>query len=126
GSKVRWSMRGAAIGLSLLVAATAAIVATRGTLLGTGAVAVALPFAYLRSSRLVRRSIAAAVIAGAFFSVAALSVALTPLGQRLANSDAEIRSRFVVFEGARQAFEDRPLFGYGTDGFGVAFPRYRQ
>ncbi|MEK6227527.1 MAG: O-antigen ligase family protein [Chloroflexota bacterium] len=129
GGKTPISARAVAGLLCLGVLATAAVIATRGTLLGIAATVAVLPFAQLRARAAGNRTVAAAALAVvASISILAGLVAFTPLGERTqavegANS---VASRLVVFGAAARMFLDRPLLGYGPDEFGIAFPRYRE
>ena len=108
----------------------AAIVATRGTLVG---LAVALPliaFLYLAASRGRPRSRTILVGAAGTVAVIALAAAVTlatPLGERVRGGFADVASqqRGIVALVALRAFADRPLSGHGPDNFGVIYPLYR-
>ena len=61
-------------------------------------------------------------------AVAIVALALpTPLGTRIAATlqGTEIRDRIAIYEGALGAIAARPVFGFGVDGFGVAYPAVR-
>ena len=110
--------------------AMAAIVATRGTIVG---LAVALPLIgilYLAASRsraLSRKILVGAAGAIALVSVAAAVAMATPLGERLRSGFVDVASqqRLILVDTALRAFADRPVTGHGPDNFGVIYPRYR-
>jgi len=112
--------------LCLLVLATSAVVATRGTLLALAAALATLPLLQLRLSGGLRRAVLAAVVMVGAASCAAALLTLTPLGERVQQIDAGVEPRLVFFDAAARAFADRPLVGSGPDNFGVTFPRYRR
>ncbi|MGH2499515.1 MAG: O-antigen ligase family protein [Candidatus Limnocylindria bacterium] len=117
-------------GLSALaLLATAAVVATRGTLLGMGCALLAAAAVHVRLSGLARRaSVSTAGWALGAIALMGLIVVATPLGQRLGAglADAATQQRVLVADAALRAFLDRPLTGYGPDNFAVLYPRYRQ
>lgn len=110
--------------------AAAALIASRGALLGVAAAAPALVLAHVRlhGIRPTRRSVVAG--AGAATGLVVLSVALlmlSPLGERIRGGFADVASqqRLFVADAALRAFRDRPLTGFGPDSFGVIYPQYR-
>lgn len=124
--------------------AVASVIATRATFIGISAALVAAGAVYLGLRGLERRAAIRLVLAGAVTVSLALGVlVLTPLGERLgatagavvglAQGRAEeqigagaLRDRLLIYDSAIRAFADRPLTGYGPDGFVVAYPAYRQ
>ena len=120
------SVARAAAGVFALAALVmAGFVATRGTLLGVGAAAVAIVCVRgaFTTSQLGR---AVLVITIALAGLAAVLV-LTPLGARARGvaSGAPIVDRALIYASAIDAFADRPLLGYGPDGFAIAYPAHR-
>lgn len=121
-----------------IVAATAAlaallgvgIVATRGSALGVAAALAAIPLVAMRLGRIPReRLVRTAALGAAAFAVAAVLVLLSPLGSRLRATAFEgyaVEDRIVIYENGIGAFRDRPLLGWGPDGFATAYPHYRQ
>ena len=106
---------------ALAVVATAAFVATRGTLLGMAAV-----LGVLVATPLLRRGLSVRVaLIVVMLAVLAPILLLSPLGDRVRTEGMVDRTRLVLFEGAAGAFLARPLLGYGPDNFGVAFPSHR-
>lgn len=98
----------------------------RSTFIGVVAALVVLPLAYLTAARGAARRYAFAGLAGAGALIAAITL-LTPLGARVratlaAGLDVD---RQFIYQAALAAFRDRPVLGYGPDGFGVAFPSHR-
>ena len=92
----------------------AAIVATRGTVIGLAAAAPALGILYLTLTRGRRLSSTILIGAGGVFTLLALStlVALaTPLGERVRAGFTDIASqqRLILADTAIRAFTDRPL-----------------
>src|SRR5438445_48227 len=61
-------------------------------------------------------------VAGALI-VAALGALASPPGQRLLS--ARTSDRVLLYETTLRAFAARPLFGWGPDGLGVAWPQFR-
>lgn len=108
----------------------AAIIATRGALLGSVAALAVGGVVYVRlagSSMDRRRTI---LVTSATLSLAIISgtlLAVTPLGQRIRAgfADSGLQQRVYLAEAALGAFRDRPLTGYGPDSFGILYPRYR-
>lgn len=130
GAVGRWSalLRVVAALFAVVIVATVSVVATRGTLVGLLAVAFSLPLLHLRLHGSNLRALAAiAVLESAVIAVLLLSLAASPLGDRVAATlrGAEIHSRLATYGSAIQAFVDRPLFGYGLGNFSVAYPKYR-
>jgi O-antigen ligase len=109
------------------VVITAAVVATRGTLLGMTAASLALPFVLLHLGGGRRVGILSACVAllGGISIIAAV-VLLTPIGERVGSAGAESASRVALYVAAMRAARDRPVVGYGPDAFAVAFARYRR
>jgi O-antigen ligase len=99
----------------------------RGTLLGIGAALGAMVAVAMRSRdrrAAMRRIIAPAIVAAVFLSGI---LAITPLGERAAHAiDDAGTGRLSLYDAAMHAALGRPLFGYGPDSFGFAFPSYRQ
>jgi O-antigen ligase/tetratricopeptide (TPR) repeat protein len=117
-------IRAAAAGIALIALAAAAIVATRGIVLGLLGAGAAILFLRTRTDgfRLQHAVWISALL------VAALGVLLvyTPLGERARGADAApIMDRLLIYASAIDAFRERPLLGYGPDGFAVAYPRHR-
>ena len=116
----------AAIG-ALLTIGLAAMVATRGTLLGMGAALVALAALELRGglSRLAVAKLSALILVAGALCVAIL--ALSPLGARMATVIVDQGSgRLALYDAAFRATQARPIFGWGPDNFASAYPAFRQ
>ncbi len=116
-----------AICAGLLCAAMAAVVATRGTLVGVAAALIVLGF-----FELVRRGRTwASLRAVGFGGLLALALVgaillISPLGARTAQLASDTGSgRLPIFSAALRIANARPAFGYGPDSFGVAYPSYR-
>jgi O-antigen ligase len=117
---------------ALYVAASlgmAAIVATRGTILGLAVALPVLAAVYLALARGGLRSRSVFWGAAGAIGLAVLAVALTmatPLGERIRGGvDAASQQRLLLADAAIRAFADRPLTGHGPDNFGVVYPHYR-
>ena len=110
----RWRSLGAVLGIATV--GMAAVVATRGTLIGIAAAIGGATLTRLASARW-----AAAVGAGGILLAAALL--FTPLGQRAFSGT--IGDRLILYGIAAQAAVARPILGYGTDNFRVAFAAHR-
>ena len=116
----------AAIG-ALLTVGLAAVVATRGTLLGMGAALVAIAALGLRGglSRLAIAKLWALILVAGALCVAI--VAFSPLGARMATVVADQGSgRLALYDAALRATLARPIFGWGPDNFASAYPAFRQ
>lgn len=119
-----------AVGYTLAALATAALVATRGTVLGIVVALPALGLIYLRLSRFAPqpRTIIG-LVAGTVgaMALAAGLVAATPLGERVRGgfTDPGTQQRLFVADAAIRAFLDRPLTGHGPDNFGAIYPKFR-
>jgi cytochrome c-type biogenesis protein CcmH/NrfG len=63
----------------------------------------------------------------ALLALAAAIVIGTPLGERARATlqGVGVEDRLSIFTSATEAFVDRPILGYGPDGFRVAYPRFR-
>lgn len=108
----------------------AAIVATRGTILGLAAALPLIGLLYLVLSRgraRVRTVLVGSAGAVGLLSLAAAVAMATPLGDRVRGGFADVASqqRLILIDTAIRAFADRPISGHGPDNFGVIYPRYR-
>lgn len=108
----------------------AALVATRGSLVGLFFALPVLGAVYLRlaQGRAGRRLLLAA--GGTTLGLVVIGGALllaTPLGDRVRAGfgDAASQQRLFLADAAMRAFIDRPLTGHGPDNFGVVYPFYR-
>jgi O-antigen ligase len=121
--------RPVALVLGLGALALSAFVATRGSLIGLAALALALPVIALRvyGSGLSRRG-SLVLISGSVLAVFALVIVPTPLSSRIQQTlgGIDVRDRVLIWESAARAIGERPVFGWGTDGFHVAYPQFRQ
>lgn len=116
----------AATATAAALLAVQGVVATRGALLGLLAMlGVLLWLALASRDRDSRRRAALALSATAGLLLAVLAV--TPLGARVLDTlgGGGTAERVAFYETALRAAADRPLLGYGLDGFGVAYPRFR-
>jgi tetratricopeptide (TPR) repeat protein len=116
----------AALG-ALLSVGLAAVVGTRGTLLGIGAAIVALAALELRGgvSRFAIAKLWALIVVAGILCLAIL--AFSPLGARMATVVADQGSgRVALYEAAFRATLARPIFGWGPDNFASAYPAFRQ
>lgn len=105
------------------------IVATRGSALGIAATLAVVPLVGLRLHRIPRPAVP--WVASASVTVVALiivAVLVSPLGTRLRSTaqGVAVEDRLVIYENALSAIRDRPILGWGPDGFAVAYPGYRQ
>ncbi|MDQ2915080.1 MAG: O-antigen ligase family protein, partial [Chloroflexota bacterium] len=121
-------VRALAIGAAVVCVVTAALVATRGTLLGAAAAVVVLALLEVRRRR---RSAATlrAIGLGALVALAVFAAVLelSPLGVRTAQLSSDAGSgRLAIYETALRIAMDRPVLGYGPDSFGVAYPTHRE
>ena len=115
------------LGLGALV--MSAVVATRGSFVGLGAVALAVPAVALRVfGRDLSRRRALLLVGGGVLVVLAVLVVPTPLASRIQQTlgGVGVRDRVLIWESAARAVAERPLLGWGVDGFHVAYPRFRQ
>ncbi len=108
----------------------AALVATRGTLVGLALALPALAAVYLQLSRGRGGQRLLFIAAGATLGLAVVGGTLllaTPLGERVRGGLGDVASqqRLFLVEASMRTFADRPLTGYGPDNFGVIYPRYR-
>lgn len=117
---------------ALLVAGlgVAAVVATRGTLLGIGATVPILALVALRVRPVPARRAQVLLIGKGLLVACVLGggvVWVSPLGERLRAGfgDAASQQRILVADAAIRAFVDRPLFGFGVDNFAALYPQYR-
>lgn len=123
--------RGARVGAAALAGVailTASIVATRATLLGFAAAAVAWGLCYARVRGL--RGLASPrflLAAGLAVVVAAGVVVATPLGARAVATlqGTGVQDRILIWSASLRAARDRPILGWGPDNLLAAFPRYR-
>lgn len=121
--------RAVALALGLGALAMSAIVATRGSFVGLGAVALAVPLVALRVyGRDLSRRRALVLVGGGIIVTLAVLVVPTPLASRIQQTlrGVEVRDRVLIWESAARAVAERPVFGWGVDGFHVAYPRFRQ
>lgn len=123
-------LRIAAVLYATAAVAAAALIATRGALLGVAVAAPVLVLVYIRlhGIRPTRRSTIGGV--GAATGIVVLSAALlmlSPLGERIRGgfADSATQQRLFIADAAIRAFRDRPLTGFGPDSFGVIYPQYR-
>jgi O-antigen ligase len=128
GVRVRL-VRAVAIALVVAIAIAGGVVATRGTLVGMAAAITALPFTIVRARGFARSTIVPLAVGtvGVVALAAALLIA-SPLGARVRATITEgtdVRGRVLIYEAALQATRDRPLLGWGPDGFAAAYPNYR-
>lgn len=122
-----WATTGKVLAAVFLAATLA--VATRGALLGIGAAVLA--FLFVRA-RLARSS--AAELARVTAAILVLLAATTPfflgspLGARARDTfDATGGSgRLSIWDAAIHTWAERPVLGYGTDSFSIAYPHQRQ
>ncbi len=125
----RVALRGASVVAVLLVLAGMGVVATRGSALGVAAAVVAVVLLTVRLRRLSRTEIARSAAIGTVLIVAGVALVFaSPLGSRLRATvqGYAVEDRIVIYENALSAFRDRPLVGWGPDGFAVAYPHYQQ
>jgi len=125
--RVITSVRAIAATGALLSVGLAAVVATRGTLLGMGAALVALAALGFRGgfSRSAMAKLSALILVASAVCVAIL--ALSPLGARMATVVADQGSgRLALYDAALRATLARPIFGWGPDNFASAYPAFRQ
>lgn len=121
--------RAAAATLAAAMLLLSAFVATRAFLLGIFAALATLAVVYVRWRGLDRSTIARLAVTGAVLLVALTGVLLaTPLGERARATLQQVanRDRLLIYESAVRAIGDRPLIGYGPNGFAVVYPKYRQ
>jgi tetratricopeptide (TPR) repeat protein len=116
-----------ALAFALTCVAIAGLVAVRGTLVGIGGALAAIAAIAVRSPdrrAAVRRIVAPAIVAVVFASGVVL---VTPLGERAAHViDDAGTGRLSLYDAAVHAVLARPVFGFGPDSFGLAYPAYRQ
>ncbi|MBI2324431.1 MAG: O-antigen ligase family protein [Chloroflexi bacterium] len=124
------STRIAAGAAALAALAGIGIVATRGSALGVAAALAAVPLVAVRLRVIPKGQIVRSIAIGTgALAVAAALVLVSPLGTRLRATALEgyaVADRLVIYENGLSAFADRPLLGWGPDGFAVAYPHYRQ
>ncbi|MBI3522184.1 MAG: O-antigen ligase family protein [Chloroflexi bacterium] len=105
--------------------AVGVLVATRGTALALLALLIVLPLAIIRVHGITAlRTRRAVVLGGCTLVVIAILVVVTPLGRRVRDTVTAAQpggDRVIVYRAALDAFADRPLLGYGPDGFAAAF-----
>jgi len=121
----RWPVRLGLVALAALLLVAVFLVQTRAAALGLGAAILVIGALGVRGGRL---SALQAVLGLAVAVVIAVPVLVaTPLGARIAATagGAGVEERSALWEGALRATLARPVLGWGPDGFGIAFPRYR-
>ncbi|MEK6206467.1 MAG: O-antigen ligase family protein [Chloroflexota bacterium] len=124
----RGAARAAAAAAASLSVLLAAVIATRGTLLGFGAALAVVMVLELRLRGLSRSTatkflLTAVVAVGLCIPILALS----PLGARMANVlDDRGSGRVALYDAALQATLARPVVGWGPDNFASAYPAFRQ
>jgi tetratricopeptide (TPR) repeat protein len=123
----RAAVRWAASAVVLLVVSAAAVVATRGTLLGIGAALAAVFLLRLRVDRARSERRLGGVFALTIAAVAVLLLlASSPLGARAARTVNDLGSgRVAVYRVVASAFIDRPITGYGPDSLGTVYARFQ-
>jgi O-antigen ligase/Flp pilus assembly protein TadD len=123
----RWLARWIGIALALLSVSAAAVVATRGSLLGIGAALVAALVIRFRVDRVESQRGFRGILSLTLVGVALLLVIVfSPLGARAARAvDDEGSGRLEVYRVALLASLDRPLLGFGPDNLGTVYQRYR-
>ena len=115
-----------AVGAGLLCAATAAVVATRGILLGTAGALVVLGFLQLMRRGRKPATSRAVGFGGLATAVLVALLFVSPLGARTAQLSSDVGSgRLTIYEAALRMAFARPAFGYGPDNFGIAYATYR-
>ena len=120
--------RAVAVGLCLAVLVGIAFVATRASFLGILATLVTIPLLYLAVHGQTRSALLRVGVGmGAAVIAVAVGLFMSPIGARLAATLAGVatRDRILTWQGAAEAFLARPLFGWGPDSVGVAWPHVR-
>jgi len=123
--------RGATAGkilVAVFLAATLAV-ATRGALLGIGAALLAFAFARAKLAKSATGELVR--VAATILVLVAISTPFflgSPLGARAKDAFAEtsLSGRVSIWDAATRAWAERPVLGFGTDSFSVAYPRGRQ
>ncbi|MDQ2915542.1 MAG: O-antigen ligase family protein, partial [Chloroflexota bacterium] len=113
---------------ALVCVGIAAVVATRGTILGAATAVVVLGLLTIRRRGPSVATLRAAAV-GAFVALVVLAGVLvfSPLGARTAQLSSDAGSgRLAVYETALKIAIARPVLGYGPDSFGVASPTHRE
>lgn len=120
-------LRAASLLLAVLALGTGAIVGSRALILSVlvSLAVAALLYVRLAGPRLAKRRLALAVPVAVAVLLAVL--AFTPVGERLLATAAGsgIEDRLLVWEGGLRAIQERPVLGFGPDGFSSAYPRHR-
>ena len=126
--RYRGLIRWVAAAFAILVVATTAVVATRGSLLGIAAAFVAVLLIRFKLDRAERSRRLRGVVALTALGVALLIVlAVSPLGARAAKSvEDEGSGRLGVYRVVFLAALDRPVLGYGPDNLATAYNKYRE
>lgn len=115
-------LRAVATALAVLVLFAIALVGTRGALIGT-AVGLLVPLAlWSQRARVIRRP-ALMAVSVVVVAAAVLGLGATGPGQRLIATvqGAGASDRLLLYGVAIDAIGERPILGYGPDGFGVAY-----
>jgi O-antigen ligase/tetratricopeptide (TPR) repeat protein len=120
--------RRAGFAAALVFAVFASVVATRGTLLGMAASLAVFAALTLRVGRRRPAKMREFAIVGAIsLLVLLLIVGFTPLGARTMRVlEDEGSGRLSFYRSAVAATLARPVFGFGPDNFGVAYPGFRE
>src|SRR3989442_7411303 len=122
-------LRVAAASVASLTLVAAAVVATRGSLLGFAAALATITLLFVRLRGLsgatlgrigIRMLLALTVLLGV--------VTLSPMADRARDTiqGVQVRNRVLFYESAIDALRDRPVLGYGPDNFAAAYPHYRR
>jgi O-antigen ligase len=120
-------VRAFAIGAAVVCVVIAALVATRGTLLGAATAIAVLALLEIRSRERSAANLRALGF-GAFVAVLVFAAVLelSPLGARTAGLSNDVGSgRLAIYGTAFRIAMARPVLGYGPDSFGVAYPTHR-
>jgi O-antigen ligase/tetratricopeptide (TPR) repeat protein len=126
------ALRGGATAAKVLATGSLAatlVVATRGAILGIGAAVLAFLVVRARLARSTAAELVRVTAAILILVAAATPFFIgSPLGVRARDLFAETggSGRLLIWEAAVHAWAERPLLGYGTDSFSVAYPPHRQ
>ncbi len=127
GGRHALAVRAAAACVGVLALADLALAATRGSVLGLGALVAGLPVIYLRARVSTSAGLRLALLESLVGVAVIALLFISPLGSRVVSTlqGVGLADRLTIYQSGIAAFLARPIFGYGPDNFAVAYAQHR-